>query len=747
MTGKKKLATPSKPAAARRAAPRGKGSATAQEAPVAAASDARLADAVNAVLHPAQPVTAARKPRAQTAPAPKLKAKPQPAEPERPVAEPASPVAEPASPVAEPERPAAEPKPQPAELERPVAEPERPAAEPAMASSTSEVAAAPADPHAKGVDGAPASPPLPVPDFDALSRNMSQLVEESGKLAATLYGNEPPPRPPADIADAVQTLGQVAEHWFADPARLMEAQTRLTAGFFDLWAQSANRMATGDKAPPPPPPPQRGGDKRFSDPSWRDNPVYDFMHKAFLLGSQWANGLVDKADGLDEPTKEKARFYMRQVTSALSPSNFVPTNPELLRLTLQENGGNLLRGLKMLSEDLAAGKGQLRIRHTDTSQFQVGVNMATTPGKVVFRNDLMELLQYAPSTPQVLKRPLLIVPPWINKFYVLDLNPEKSFIRWAVAQGLTVFVISWVNPDERHATMDFEAYMRLGLLAALDAVKEACGEEEVSAIGYCVGGTLLAVTLAHMAARGDMRISSATLFTAQVDFTHAGDLKVFADETQIRALESQMSQKGYLRGAQMAQAFNMLRPEDLIWSYWVNNYLRGKEPPAFDLLAWNSDSTRMPAANHSFYLRNCYLENNLARGLMEIAGERLDLKRVTVPIYNLATREDHIAPALSVFEGCKSFGGPVRYVLSGSGHVAGVVNPPNKVKYGYTDGPAPEGTLESWLAAATEHPGSWWPDWFEWTRAQTPALVPAREPGGGHPTLGDAPGENVRVRA
>ncbi len=588
--------------------------------------------------------------------------------------------------------------------------------------------------------------PAPQPDFEALSRNLAQLIEESGQAAATMAQAGPPDPARADIADAVQTLGQVAEHWFGDPARLLRAQTELTAGFFDLWAKSAARMA-GRPAEKPDEPAERPADKRFRDPEWRENPVFDFVHKAFLLGSQWANGLVEGAEGLDEPTREKARFYMRQITSAMSPSNFVPTNPELLRETVKENGGNLLRGMRMLAQDVAAGQGQLRIRQSDTSKFALGVNMALTPGKVVYRNDLMELLQYAPATPQVLKRPLLIVPPWINKFYVLDLNPEKSFIRWAVEQGLTVFLVSWVNPDARHAAKDFEAYMREGILTALDEIAAITGEADATAIGYCVGGTLLAVTLAHMVARGDNRISSATLFTAQVDFTHAGDLKVFADESQIRAVEAQMTQQGYLRGSHMAQAFNMLRPEDLIWSYWVNNYLRGKEPPAFDLLAWNSDSTRMPAANHSFYLRNCYLENNLARGLMEIAGERLDLGRVTAPIYNLATREDHIAPALSVFEGSKAFGGPVRFVLSGSGHVAGVVNPPHKAKYGYVVGDAVEGTLDAWLSHAKSHTGSWWTDWIAWIKAQNSTLVDARVPGGGRETLEDAPGSYVRVKA
>jgi polyhydroxyalkanoate synthase len=688
----------------------------------AAAAPSALDEAVQSVLHPETTQTlaaAAARPRRRATGAAD---------------------AAPAVPVVDPTAAVAPPEPVP---------PATPPVEPAAATATAQAAGP--NPFADASAG-------PLPDFDAIARNMQNLMEEGSKVAAELYKPREDRAPPvtpfrSDVSDAVRTLGQIAEHWFVEPARLMQAQAALTTGFFELWAKSASRMADGargqasQKEAPPSSPPPGVTDKRFSDPEWRENPIYDFVHKAFLLGSGWANDLIDKTDGLDAPTKEKARFYTRQIFSALSPSNFVATNPELLRETLRENGGNLVRGMKMLAEDIAAGDGDLRIRLTDTSKFELGVNMALTPGKVVYRNDLMELLQYAPSTPDVLKRPLLIVPPWINKFYILDLNPEKSFIRWAVSQGLTVFVISWVNPDERHATKDFEAYMREGILDALDQVAEITGEADVSAIGYCVGGTLLAVTLAYMAAHGDNRITSATLFTAQVDFTHAGDLKVFADEEQISELEGQMKERGYLKGAQMAQAFNMLRPEDLIWSTAVSNYLKGKLPKPFDLLAWNSDAARMPAANHSFYLRNCYLENKLARGLMVIAGERLDLKRITIPIYNLATREDHIAPALSVFTGSQFFGGPVRYVLSGSGHVAGVVNPPARAKYGFTTGGEAKGPFQAWLDNAHEHPGSWWPDWIEWIKAQAPETVPAREPGGGRPTLGDAPGSYVRVKA
>jgi polyhydroxyalkanoate synthase len=404
--------------------------------------------------------------------------------------------------------------------------------------------------------------------------------------------------------------------------------------------------------------------------------------------------------------------------------------------------------MHMLAEDIQAGHGELKISQSDAKTFEVGRNLALTTGKVIFENKLFQLIQYAPSTETVLKRPLLIVPPWINKFYILDLTPEKSFIKWCIDQGLTVFVVSWVNPDAHLAQKTFEDYARDGVLKALYVVEQASGESKVHAIGYCVGGTLLAAALAEMANRGDDRIASATFFAAQVDFTHAGDLLVFVDEDQIAAREREMQERGYLEGSKMARAFNLLRSNDLIWPYVINNYLKGKEPAPFDLLFWNADATRMPSANHSFYLRNCYLENKLTKGEMAIGGDRLDLRKVTIPIYNLATREDHIAPAKSVMLGSQFFGGPVRFVVAGSGHIAGVVNPPVKTKYQYWTGPRPAGVdLDKWLAAAEEHPGSWWPDWMVWLKALDPDEVPAREPGGGVlKPIEDAPGRYVKVR-
>lgn len=588
-----------------------------------------------------------------------------------------------------------------------------------------------------------------VPNFEELSVNIGRFVEEAGKATAAylkpLEQGKPNTTLANTVTEVVQTLGQVAEKWMADPQKTLEAQARIGSQFLSLWATILKR-AQGEAVEPVAKPEPK--DNRFQDPEWSENPVFDFLKQAYLITTRWAEDLVEGSEGLDAHTKHKARFYVKQISGALSPSNFLATNPELIRETFKENGANLVRGMTMLAEDIEAGGGELKLRQSDPTRFKVGVNMANTPGKVVFRNELMELIQYAPATDTVLKRPLLIVPPWINKYYVLDLNPDKSFIRWAVSQGLTVFCISWVNPDERHADKGFEHYMREGIFAALDAIETATGEKKATAIGYCVGGTLLAVTLAYMAAKRDNRIESATFFTTQVDFTHAGDLMVFVDEPQIQAVEAMMKARGYLDGSRMANAFNMLRPNDLIWPYVVNVYLKGHAPFPFDLLYWNSDSTRMPAANHAFYLRNCYLENNLVRGKMEFEGVRLDLKKVKIPIFNLAAREDHIAPARSVFDGSKAFGGPVDYVLAGSGHIAGVVNPVGKAKYQFWTGGPVTGELKDWIAEADEHPGTWWPYWFTWIEKQALKRVSAREPGGGKlEPLCDAPGTYVAARA
>jgi polyhydroxyalkanoate synthase len=586
-----------------------------------------------------------------------------------------------------------------------------------------------------------------VKDPERFALNIARMIEQAGKAAAAWAE----PREKGELsdslaepaADMVKTFSKLTEYWLSDPTRALEAQAKLYSGYMSAWSSAVARAQEPGK--PGSVEPERG-DKRFNDPEWGRNAFFDLIKQTYLTTSRWAQDLVLHADGLDEQTRHKAEFYMRQIVSALSPSNFVLTNPELFRETVANHGENLVRGMKMLAEDISAGKGELKLRQVDTSAFDIGRNIAASPGKVVARSDVAEIIQYEPATQKVLKRPLLICPPWINKFYILDLNPEKSFIRWAVGEGHTVFVISWVNPDERHGTKTWEAYTREGIQYGLDIIEKATGEREVNAIGYCVGGTLLAAALALLAQEGDERVKSATFFTTQVDFTYAGDLKVFVDEEQIAALEQAMGEKGYLEGTRMAMAFNMLRSGDLIWPYVVNNYMRGKEPLPFDLLYWNADSTRMGAANHSFYLRNCYLENNLSGGRMEMAGRTISLSDITIPVCNVATRDDHIAPAKSVFLGCQYFGGEVDYIMAGSGHIAGVVNPPALKKYQYWTGGRPVGAFEDWVAKAVEHPGSWWPHWQKWIEDKDARRVAARVPGKGLKPLGDAPGTYVKVR-
>src|SRR5579864_2220153 len=586
-------------------------------------------------------------------------------------------------------------------------------------------------------------------EIEAFAHNIARLVEEGGKaLAAYMKPREEgkiKSELSDDITDVVKTVGQLAEYWISDPQRAIDLQTSLGRAYLDLWAGAVKRMAGEEAAPVVAPGPK---DKRFADPEWSQNQFFDFLKQAYLLTAQWGDRLVKDAAGIDEHTRQKAAFYIKQIANAISPSNFVFTNPELLRETMSSNAGNLVRGMHMLTEDIKAGHGNLKISQSDPSNFEVGRNLALTPGKVIFQNDLMQLIQYEATTKDALKVPLLIVPPWINKFYILDLTPEKSFIKWCVDNGLTVFVVSWVNPDEKLASKSFEQYMREGVLAALDAIEAATGEKQVDAIGYCVGGTLLSITLAYLAAKKQDRVRSATLFATQVDFTYACDLMVFVDDERIKQLEAHMKEQGYLEASRMANAFNMLRSNDLIWPYVVNNYMRGKKPFLFDILFWNADATRMPAANHSYYLRNCYLDNRLSKGEMKIADEKLDLRKVTVPVYNLATRDDHIAPAKSVLYGSQYFGGPVKYVLAGSGHIAGVVNPPGKPKYQYWTGGAPDGAdLDAWLKTATEHPGSWWPDWLDWLKNKGAEMVPARAIGGGKlKAIEDAPGSYVKVR-
>jgi polyhydroxyalkanoate synthase len=540
----------------------------------------------------------------------------------------------------------------------------------------------------------------------------------------------------------MKTFAEVQQAWLKHPEKLVAAYGELWTQQVRLWTSSMQRLLGHE--PEPVAEPDRK-DARFKDPGWSQG-IFDYMKQSYLITSNWTEQLVDEAEGLDPDTRHKAAFFTKQIVNALAPSNWVFSNPELLRETFASDGENLVRGMEFLAEDIAKGGGDLQIRQVDPSQFKLGENIAATPGKVIFQNELFQLIQYEATTDKVFKRPLMIVPPWINKYYILDLTPEKSMVKWAVEQGHTVFMVSWVNPDEKLAGKTFEDYMREGVLTAIDAVCEATGEKKINAIGYCVGGTLLSVVLAYMAAKNDRRVGSATYFASQVDFRHAGDLRVFTDEAQIAAVERQMAEHGYLDSSKMAQVFNLLRANDLIWPYIVNVYQKGKEPMPFDLLFWNSDATRMPAANHSFYLRRFYLQNDLSEGRLEIAGVKLDLNKVKVPVYTVATREDHIAPARSVFVGAQCFGGPVHFILAGSGHIAGIIAPPAKSRYPHwTDGP-PEGEIEDWIERAEEHAGSWWPDWQEWVVSHDKRQVKARDIGGGKSKpIEDAPGSYVRV--
>ncbi|MDO9273746.1 MAG: class I poly(R)-hydroxyalkanoic acid synthase [Rugosibacter sp.] len=598
-----------------------------------------------------------------------------------------------------------------------------------------------------------------LPDSQSLAKTYAEVALRATKLITEHMQRQIQKGiiPPADDLGVLQAFTNMFSKVLANPHKLAQAQMKLAWDYFSLWQHAMLRAMGTDTAPLSPSP---KGDNRFKDAQWEDSFLFDFIKQSYLVTARHIYDAVSDVDGMNTNEQQKVNFFTHQFVDALSPSNFAMTNPAVVRETMDTHGQNLLNGFNNLLRDLEAGDGQLRIKMADPDAFTLGKNVGATPGKVVFQNELIQLLQFTPTTNDQFKRPLLIIPPWINKYYILDLRPANSFIKWATDQGHSVFVISWVNPDERLSQKSFADYLAEGSLAAIDAVCKQTGEKEINLIGYCLGGTLLASTMAYMAAKNDPRIASATFFVTMLDFSQPGDLGVFIDDNQVTTLEKKMQERGYLDGSEMASAFNMLRSNDLIWSFVVNNYLMGKAPFPFDLLYWNSDSTRMPAKMHSEYLRHMYLQNLLREpGGITLLDTPIDLAKVTTPSYFISTIDDHIAPWKSTYLGTALFSGPVRFVLGGSGHIAGIVNPPSAGKYGYwthEENPGEKrgrkkktlpANADDWLSMAKNHEGSWWTDWQTWITQLNSERVPARDPAKGKlKVLDDAPGTYAKLR-
>lgn len=590
-------------------------------------------------------------------------------------------------------------------------------------------------------------------DQNTLENAVTDYFDAAGKIAnqySNLFKkllNQPTTEedPSASVMnDFSQAFQEFSTQWLKAPQYITSSQLEYLQKQQQLFqyivlrslGQEVEPVAIPDKS-----------DRRFNDEEWSKNPLFDYLKQFYLLQSQSLLKLVADTEGVSEHSRQKIEYFVRQLVNAISPSNFATLNPEVIKKTIETGGANLINGFNQLSKDLEESvKGALNIAMTDTSAFQVGRNLATTPGKVVYQNDLMQLIQYTPTTKQVFKRPLLIVPPFINKYYILDMRENNSLIRWLVEQGHTVFCISWVNPGKELRDKGFENYMLEGPLEAIKAIEKATGENEVNAIGYCLGGTLLAATLAYLKKKQQEPIKSATFFATLTDFSQPGEIGVFINETAISALEKQMELVGYYDGRQMAFSFNTLRENDLFWSFFINNYLKGERPAAFDLLYWNTDGTNLPAKMHSFYLRNMYLYNKLIeKDGIELDGVKLDLRDISIPTYFLSTAQDHIAIWQATYTGAKLMSGKNRFVLSGSGHIAGVVNPPAANKYGYWTNDKIESDPQKWYKNAKQNEGSWWPDWQAWALQQgAMEKVPARTPGAGLSVLEDAPGSYVK---
>jgi len=587
--------------------------------------------------------------------------------------------------------------------------------------------------------------PTPLPNADETARVLQQVADRSAKLLGEFAKKDLAHEAASAANDEfgiAKAYMELYARMLSNPAGLAAFSTNLMLDYMNLWQSSWMKLMGLEASAVAEP---AKGDNRFKDADWSQNFIFDYLKQSYLITSRHVQNAVAQVEGLPPEEAKKVAFFTRQYMDALSPTNFAATNPQVLRETVASGGQNLLNGLNNLLADIEKGGGSLRISMTDENAFKLGQNVATTPGKVVFQTELMQLIQYQPTTKEVYRTPLVIIPPWINKYYILDLREKNSFIKFALDQGHTVFVLSWVNPDARLAQKGFEDYMTQGPLAALDYIEQATGENKVNFIGYCLGGTLLGATLGFLAQKNQIaKVNSATFFVSLLDFSAPGELGVFIDEAQVESLEKRMNERGFLEGSEMASTFNLLRANDLIWSFVINNYLMGKAPFPFDLLYWNSDATRMPARMHSFYLRNMYIHNLLGKpGGISLCGVPIDLSKVKVPAYFISTAEDHIAPWKTTYKGAKYLGGELRFVLGGSGHIAGIVNPPAAKKYQYWNNEANPESADDWLKTASAHPGSWWNDWQAWMDARSGEKLPARAP---QKPLEDAPGSYAMLR-
>ncbi|MCB1353613.1 MAG: class I poly(R)-hydroxyalkanoic acid synthase [Rhodobacteraceae bacterium] len=583
-----------------------------------------------------------------------------------------------------------------------------------------------------------------------VAHNMAEVFDISSQIWQTFMAAQLQQGTPkhADPLNTFPTFAELYRTMWDNPKEVADKTIQYWTQQSALWQHSMLRWLGAKDVPEKLElPHMMKADRRFAHKEWSENAVFDYVKQSYLLTSGWIQDTVNSVGEMDPKERKKAAFYTRQFVEAMNPANFFALNPEVLEATVSEKGDNLVRGLKMMLKDLERGKGKLLIRQTDMDAFEVGKNTAVSEGSVIWQTDICQLIQYSPKTEKVCAKPILIIPPWINKYYVLDLNPKKSLVKWLVEQGHTVFMISWVNPDARHKEKTWESYMFEGASAAIDKVLEETGQRSTHVASYCIGGTLTGTLLAWMGKNNDKRVASATFFTAQLDFEDAGELQILVDDQTINVIDSEMEQ-GYMPANKMAEAFNMLRANDLIWGYVVNNYMLGKDPFPFDLLFWNADSTAMPAKVHGFYLQQFYVNDAFAKGNLVVDNTNVTLADIKVPVYHVATKEDHIAPAASVYRGAKEMtNADVRFVLSGSGHIAGVVNPPALGKYQFwTNADMSQQSLDAWMGGTQETEGSWWPDWDEWLKARSGRQLNAREPGAKLGVIEPAPGSYVKVR-